>query len=146
MFEPEDDMTLDAYWWVGDSAVDGPAVLESLSESDRLRVETSDAENYWDEPLEEDDSPPKRVTISLPAGQFNAESLFRMLANSAFSGDAYLVNRSKSLVFRAYDDGGVLVYAPTTDELRPLYESFNSWLVEYWRPFIDSQFDENVAE
>ena len=53
---------------------------------------------------------------------------------------AYLIDWKAGVVVHVYDDRGMDVIAPTRETLLPLYERFNSWLLDYDRQAMDAVF------
>jgi len=52
----------------------------------------------------------------------------------------YFISSEKDIIFHMYDDRGCLIHSNEVDKLMPLYHSYNNWLVDYWRDYIDSIF------
>ncbi|WJY27334.1 DUF3885 domain-containing protein [Sporosarcina trichiuri] len=52
----------------------------------------------------------------------------------------YIVNVTKRTVFHVYDDRGCDVVAEEADTLRPVYERFSDWILEYDRGAVDGMF------
>nr|WP_315363603.1 DUF3885 domain-containing protein [Cytobacillus firmus] len=54
--------------------------------------------------------------------------------------DIYFVNVTKKMIFHLYDDRGCDVIASNKEDLRPLYEEYNEWILDYDREQIDQLF------
>ena len=54
--------------------------------------------------------------------------------------DIYFVNVTKKMIFHLYDDQGCDVIASNKEDLRPLYEEYNEWILDYDREQIDQLF------
>lgn len=52
----------------------------------------------------------------------------------------YFVNKTKKTVFYVYDDQGCDIVATTLQTLRPIYETFNDWLLDYDREQMNKLF------
>lgn len=52
----------------------------------------------------------------------------------------YFISIEKDIVFHMYDDRGCLIHANEVEKLAPLYQTYNKWLVDYWRDYMDSIF------
>ena len=61
------------------------------------------------------------------------------------SKEIFLVNIDKKLIFNMYDDRGLDIIAADRETLRPIYETFNNWILDYDRNEIDKQFDNENA-
>ena len=57
------------------------------------------------------------------------------------SKEIYFVNIDKKLIFNMYDDRGLDIIAADKESLRPIYENFNNWILDYNRNEIDKQFE-----
>ena len=54
--------------------------------------------------------------------------------------ELYFLNLDRALVFHMYDDRGLDLIAGDRQTLRPLYEQFNAWLLDYDRARMDLMF------
>jgi hypothetical protein len=87
-----------------------------------------------------------RLVARVDVQRLDTRQLFERIANSelgrkpSWAGKAYLVDDHEPLVFHMYDDRGVIVHAPSTERLRALYDRFDGWLVDYWRPQMEAYF------
>lgn len=52
----------------------------------------------------------------------------------------YFISIEKDIIFHMYDDRGCLIHSNEVEKLMPLYHTYNNWLVDYWRDYIDSIF------
>lgn len=56
------------------------------------------------------------------------------------SKEIYFLHLEKRLIFLMYDDRGLDIVAADKETLRPIYERFNDWILDYDRAQIDDQF------
>lgn len=65
------------------------------------------------------------------------------LDNNGFlsSKEIYFANIEKRLIFNMYDDRGLDIIAADKETLRPIYMTFNNWILDYDRKNIDKQFE-----
>jgi hypothetical protein len=54
----------------------------------------------------------------------------------------YFINKEKNILFHMYDDRGCIAHTLSKEDIRPLYDKYNDWLVDYWRAYIDNIFKE----
>ncbi|MFE8697394.1 DUF3885 domain-containing protein [Cytobacillus sp. FJAT-53684] len=54
--------------------------------------------------------------------------------------DIYFINITRKMIYHLYDDRGCDVIASNKEELRPLYEKFNDWILDYDRERINQLF------
>ncbi|WCF09185.1 DUF3885 domain-containing protein [Paenibacillus thiaminolyticus] len=54
--------------------------------------------------------------------------------------DIYFINKTKKMIYHLYDDRGCDVICAEADPLRPLYEEFNDWILDYDREKIEALF------
>jgi len=54
----------------------------------------------------------------------------------------YFINPKKDILFNMYDDRGCIVYSNSRDKLIYMYHKYNSWIVDYWRKYIDGIFND----
>ncbi|WP_420916570.1 DUF3885 domain-containing protein [Paenibacillus thiaminolyticus] len=54
--------------------------------------------------------------------------------------DIYFINKTKKMIYHLYDDRGCDVICADVDPLRPLYEEFNDWILDYDREKIEALF------
>lgn len=81
----------------------------------------------------------RRVTVSgLKARDVEIKNILLALINMDFGsrqpsvkGECYFINHTKGLVLNLYDDRGMDIVALNKETLRPLYETYNSWLLNY---------------
>src|SRR5690606_12879173 len=55
--------------------------------------------------------------------------------------EVYVVNKTRKTVFHVYDDRGCDLIAASAEAIRPMYEMFNSWILDYDRLQIDQVFN-----
>lgn len=54
--------------------------------------------------------------------------------------DVFFINLSKDTIFHIYDDRGCDIIASNKESIRPLYQLYNDWILEYDKEAIDKQF------
>nr|WP_232726132.1 DUF3885 domain-containing protein [Bacillus sp. FJAT-42315] len=65
----------------------------------------------------------------------------RILNNYDRAGyNIYFVNITRKFIYHLYDDRGCDVIASNKENLRPLYEERNAWILDYDREQIDKLF------
>ena len=93
--------------------------------------------------------------IKATTNRVNYRNIFTAILNSDFlnrqqrlekketftSREIYFVNIDKKHIFNAYDDRGVDIVAAVKETLRPIYEKYNNWLLDYDRKEMDNLFD-----
>ena len=93
--------------------------------------------------------------IKFTTNRINYRNIFTAIVNSDFlnrqprlekkekftSKEIYFVNIDKKLIFNTYDDRGVDIVAAEKETLRPIYEKFNNWLLDYDRKEMDKLFE-----
>jgi hypothetical protein len=85
---------------------------------------------YWD--LEKISFTPDRLLqeiIKADIGGYNG-----------FVSNVYFADTHNSILFHLYDDRGADLVATDKEFLRPIYEKFNSWILDYDREKIDAIF------
>lgn len=59
--------------------------------------------------------------------------------------NVFFFNPTRQTGFRIYDDRGCDIWANSIEELRPIYNDFNSWILDYNRTEIDEMFKKKTA-
>jgi hypothetical protein len=62
------------------------------------------------------------------------------LAGGGFAGTVYFINLTRNLIFHMYDDRGLDLSATKRETLKPLYDSHNSWLLDWNRERMEQMF------
>ena len=65
--------------------------------------------------------------------------------NPSIGENIYFINPRNHVAFHMYDDRGCLLFSGNRETLKPTYNKFNQWLVDYHRPTFDEIFLERVA-
>jgi len=82
----------------------------------------------------------------LNACTFSAERLFKEIiigdlgGSSEFIASIYIFDTKLNTIFHLYDDRGVDIVSGCKDTLLPIYEKYNSWILDYDRKRIDQIF------
>lgn len=58
--------------------------------------------------------------------------------------EVYFINVTRHLIYNNYDDRGLDVIASNVEVLRPLYEKYNEWILDYDRERIDKIFQSGM--
>lgn len=80
---------------------------------------------------------------------FDAASMFQAIANREQPGSpkvrsgVYVIEPSKRVIMHMYDDRGLDVIATELDTLRPLFETFNEWVLDNQRHRVEFRFRSN---
>ncbi|UOQ55236.1 DUF3885 domain-containing protein [Hymenobacter cellulosivorans] len=90
-----------------------------------------------------------RLYFSTSASAVPFPSIAAAIANQDFRdrapairGDVFLLNLSRGLLFHLYDDRGLDILAADKATLQPLFETYNSWLLDYDRARVEETFFE----
>jgi hypothetical protein len=63
------------------------------------------------------------------------------------SGDyVYFINRTRNIILHMYDDRGMDLIAPLAATLRPIYNRFSNWILDYDRARIEETFGHSQSE
>jgi hypothetical protein len=60
-------------------------------------------------------------------------------------GELYFILDESNTIINIYDDRGMDVGAKSISDLKPLYERFNDWILEYDRKEIDEKFRNTIS-
>jgi len=83
---------------------------------------------------------------------FDAAQMFQAIANREQEGDpkvasgVYVIDPRSKIIMHMYDDRGLDVIATELNTLRPLFESFGEWILDYQRLRIEYRFRTNSPE
>jgi hypothetical protein len=75
----------------------------------------------------------------LPARSFQYSSVLEGIANAdhaqtpSVSGRVYFLNPATAMIVHMYDDRGLDMIAATREALKPIYRTFNDWVLDYDR-------------
>ncbi|NUU77783.1 DUF3885 domain-containing protein [Paenibacillus xylanilyticus] len=75
---------------------------------------------------------------------FSAIAYREIAPESRIVGDIYLINETKKCIFHIHDSRGMDVVATDTDTLRPVYEKFNDWILDFDRNKINQIFHDQT--
>jgi hypothetical protein len=105
-------------------------VIETIPDEDEIGEYLNQLQLYWD----------------LSAIKFQPDELLREIIKGDIGGcqelvsSTYLIDSHNFILFHLYDDRGLDVVAANKELLRPLYESFNAWILDHDRKKIDLMF------
>jgi len=83
---------------------------------------------------------------------YNAAFMFQAIANREQPGDpkvnsgVFVIEPRSKIIMHMYDDRGLDVIAAEIDTLRPMFESFNDWILDNQRHRIEFRFRANSRE
>jgi len=83
---------------------------------------------------------------------FDAAQMFQAIANREQEGypkvasGVYVIDPRSKIIMHMYDDRGLDVIATQLNTLRPLFESFGEWILDYQRLRIEYRFRTNSPE
>ncbi|MFB5759847.1 DUF3885 domain-containing protein [Paenibacillus medicaginis] len=96
---------------------------------------------------EDDDTVTIRYCAKLKVRNLNIDNLIWAIANrtieievSSIVGDIFLVNETKKIIFYLYDDRGLDIVVENKKILKPIYEQYNDWILDYDREKIKMIF------
>ncbi|CAM2141561.1 hypothetical protein PT2222_130202 [Paraburkholderia tropica] len=64
-----------------------------------------------------------------------------MMIKPSISQDIYFINIKKRTIFHLYDDQGCDILAAAAETIRDMYETYNSWILDYDRERINRLFE-----
>ncbi|WP_420901955.1 DUF3885 domain-containing protein [Paenibacillus dendritiformis] len=70
-----------------------------------------------------------RFEIAIPRADHEEPCNLRQIKERSIG----TINKTKQIIYHLYDDRGCDVLCAALDPLRPLYEEFNDWILEYDR-------------
>ncbi|QGQ93781.1 DUF3885 domain-containing protein [Paenibacillus psychroresistens] len=73
---------------------------------------------------------------------FEGISHYEQGKEPAIGQKIYFINKEKNILFHMYDDRGCIAHTLSKEDIRPLYDKYNDWLVDYWRAYINNIFKE----
>lgn len=88
----------------------------------------------------------QQYMLQLKRSDIQYENIFRAIAHlemgfePAVEQRIYFINPRNDAVFFMYDDRGCLVFSPHKHVLLPLYQTYNHWLVDFYRPRFNQMF------
>jgi hypothetical protein len=88
-----------------------------------------------------------RVCASTIAARIPHALILKAISNQHFPlrkpviyGDTYFLNQRTGIIFNMYNDRGVDITGPDTENLRPIYDHHTALLLEYDREKMDAVF------
>lgn len=139
-FQGAEEVIVLGYAWYGDPLWGGN--YEYLLEQLPSRSENH-AFTYYDDDNE------LKVTTSVAWAslkEVNVEKILLGIANNEMgfepktTQNVYFFNPKSNSLFYMYDDRGCLVYNVDASKIKPLYERYNDWIVDFHRKEIDEYF------
>lgn len=150
-----DALSTPAHQWVPIFAAYGPSreACAARFSADLLQtygIPSSRLSHLWseDDPIDEVDGWPRHFFALSPAPSIDACLLAAVSSDCPtlvmpFAGLPYFVDFESEIIVWTYDDRGVDVVATHPTHLKPLYDRFNDWLLEYDRARMDGAFLDN---
>ncbi|UOQ74484.1 DUF3885 domain-containing protein [Hymenobacter cellulosilyticus] len=88
-----------------------------------------------------------RMHFATTASTIPVRPILAAIANQDFRGrspvihgDVFFLNVSRGLIFHMYDDRGLDILATDQATLQPLFDTYNSWILDYDRARIEQTF------
>lgn len=100
----------------------------------------------------DDDDKTHRFFLRCKAGDVRYIPMLRAICNQdmgikpSISQDIYFINIKKRTIFHLYDDRGCDILAAAAETIRDMYETYNSWILDYDREKINRLFERLEAE
>ncbi|MEC1679920.1 DUF3885 domain-containing protein [Bacillus mojavensis] len=94
-----------------------------------------------------DDDKTHRFFLRCKAGDVRYIPMLRAICNQdmgikpSISQDIYFINIKKRTIFHLYDDRGCDILAAAAETIRDMYETYNSWILDYDREKINCLFE-----
>lgn len=95
----------------------------------------------------DDNDKTHRFFLRCKAGDVRYISMLRAICNQdmgikpSISQDIYFINIKKRTIFHLYDDRGCDILAAAAETIRDMYETYNSWILDYDREKINCLFE-----
>jgi len=86
-----------------------------------------------------------RIAIHLNTNDVNYKTILKRLTYFDFGAsgpEVYFINKTKNIIFNLYDDRGLDIISTDKKNLENIYQTFNSWILDYDRKQIDALFHE----
>ena len=129
--------------WVTDESLDSRFAplfrTPGIFTRDPLRLQTIDISPF-------DETPYRLTWTRVPSASINALSLFQGIANREQDGSpkissgVFVIESISKTIMHMYDDRGLDILAAELNTLRPLYENFDSWILDNQRHRIAFRF------
>ncbi|WP_341347101.1 DUF3885 domain-containing protein [Paenibacillus sp. FSL H3-0469] len=115
--------------------------------TDSRQINKKEQEYRYNDPDEQDNTVTIRYWVKLKSKELNIDNLLYAVANRAIGndvngivGDLFLVNETRKSIFYLYDDRGLDIVAENKEILRPIYEQYNDWILDFDRERIKKMF------
>ncbi|WP_028591566.1 DUF3885 domain-containing protein [Paenibacillus massiliensis] len=152
--QPEDDVLVVLFMdkWM-DEPVDAlePEVAEAfntyIDQNHMGPLSKKEQEYRYKEPDDSDDVMTIRYAVRVKSRYVKLADLMEVIANQTLGleptvdGDIYVLNTTNRTIFHLYDDRGLDIAAANRETLRPIYEQYNGWILDYDRDRIDATFN-----
>ncbi|MEC1658743.1 DUF3885 domain-containing protein [Bacillus mojavensis] len=95
----------------------------------------------------DDDDKTHRFFLRCKAGDVRYIPMLRAICNQdmgikpSISLDIYFINIKKRTIFHLYDDRGCDILAAAAETIRDMYETYNSWILDYDKEKINRLFE-----
>jgi hypothetical protein len=120
-------------------------ILASSKVKSFMQFKSALKTGYFEKGIEEET--PVKVTVALfPKNQLDIKLLFEGIANLEMGLDPvipqriYFFSNESNNYFHMYDDRGCRICSDTPEKIKPIFEKYNSWIVDYYRLNIEEQF------
>lgn len=110
-------------------------------------LDNKEQEYRYKDPDDSDDVMTIRYAARVKSRYLKLADLMEAIANRTLGleptvdGDIYLVNTTNRTIFHLYDDRGLDIVAADRETLRPIYEQYTAWILDYDRERIDVIFN-----
>ena len=91
-----------------------------------------------------------RFVLACRSGEVDYAGLLREACNEEMGfkktvyQETYIVNKTRKTIFHVYDDRGCDLIAASAETIRPIYENYSDWILDYDRKQIDQVFNGGV--
>lgn len=120
-------------------------LINSIKVKELIQFESTVKTGYFVDEVEEEAT--VRMTIALfSKNKLNLEPIFKGIGNlemgldPAIAQRIYFFSEESNNYFHMYDDRGCRICADSPKKIRPIFEKYNTWIVDYYRPRIEKQF------
>ncbi|WP_175428254.1 DUF3885 domain-containing protein [Bacillus solimangrovi] len=90
--------------------------------------------------------------VQCKVSQLKIQNLLRAISHNDFvkqpyvSQSCYIINTSTNTIFHMYDDRGLDLFANDIEEIRPVYDQYSEWILDYDRKEIDEYFGKGLID
>lgn len=126
----------------------GNFIFKQIKNLSSREIKFSDHRDIYTDELDFSKTCWKRVKISkLKLCDVNVKNILEAMINTDFSirqpslpGECFFINHDKDMMLNLYDDRGIDIIASQKEVLNPLYDKYNSWILDYDKKKIEAVF------